>query len=193
MSFFVSGIVGTCLFSQLLFGALYNLYRAQKMGKKLISSFFASMIVYSALEIPRYVFMIVQREYTSKVGYCLHVAAVGCYFVALSVICFSWMFLLFIEKQDRMDIKLKKRTIYVANGVLFVFILLSVYFCVTAHSLDSYFHSKFYLIYMIVEVVLFLFYNSAVVFFGLKISLRYMTCWYDQSLLFSYISMAASN
>lgn len=142
------------------------------MGKTLISSFFAIMIVYAALEIPQYVFMVVQEAYTSKVGYCLHGIAVACFFVALSIICLSWMVLLFIDKQDREDIIFKKRTLYVSNGVLFVFVMLSVYFCVTAHSLESYFHSKFYLIYMIIEVFLFLFYNSAVVFFGMKISAR---------------------
>lgn len=171
MSFFISGIVGSVLFSLLLAGAIYHFYRCRRMGKTFISSFFASMIVYSALEIPRYVIMIVQRSHTSKVGYCLHVIAVGVYFVALSIICFSWMFLIYIEKQDKVDITIKKRSIYIANGVLFVFILL-IYFCATAHSLEGYLHSTFYLVYMVVEVVLFLFYNSAVVFFGLKISLR---------------------
>jgi hypothetical protein len=174
MSFFVTGIVGTCVFSLLLFGAIFNFNRAQAMGKTLISSFFASMVVYSTLEIPRYVYMIAERDYISKVGYCLHVVAVGCYFVALSIICFSWMFLLFLEKEQE-SIAMKKRCIYVANGFLFIFVLLSIYFCATAHSLESYFDSQFYFIYMVAEVVIFLFYNSAVVFFGLKISYRYLS------------------
>ena len=172
MPFFTLGVVGTCLFSVLFMFAVYSYHRAQMLGKTLICHFFTAMIVYAALEIPRYVFMIAQNDYKSKVGYCFHVIAVGCYFVALSIICLSWMFLLSLEKQAVDTSQRKKLTLVVSNVTLFIFIILSIYFCAEADSLESYFDSKFYLVYMVAEVIIFLFYNSAVLYFGLKISSR---------------------
>ena len=111
--------------------------------------FFVCMAATCALELPRFVTMLISRSYTSKFGYISHLFASAFFFAGFSCVCYQWKGLLKLGTYSTL--------VYSARGIVVTNILfgcievLSIIVCALSNSLEDYFNSYSFEIFTFVD------------------------------------------
>ena len=167
--FVVVGVVGTCLYSLLALSAapLLLLRVTNATSKK----FFMCILAMCLLELPRYLDIAITAEYSSTIAYSIHLMAASFFFAAFSFVCYQWSGLLQLGSYSRAVYS--RRSLLIVNAVFSANDLFTACMCGTSSSLNDYFDSTSYEVYVLIEAIRNLVYSSFLLYFGLRLILRF--------------------
>lgn len=167
---YVVGWFGLSIFSILVLYSTILLYFSPKI--LLPRLFFISIILSSVLDLPRYIFMVIDREYTSIVAYACHILSNYFFFLSLTLVCVVWAHLL--QFGSYTSFIYRGRGVILTNFILAIISIISFLYCLKSTSLEQFLDSTVYSIYRGVEVIENLFYSIVVAFFGIKLVIRFI-------------------
>lgn len=167
------GWIGTCIFSVLTILSLLGYYYSP--NRLLTRLFFISILLSTSLDLPRYIFQIIDQEYTSTIGYSCHILSNYFFFLSLTLVCVVWAHLLQTTSSSFTVVTTfiyRGQGVLLTNALLAIISILTFIYCMKANSLENFLRSTIYLVYIFIEVLEGLFYSVAVAFFGIKLVLR---------------------
>jgi hypothetical protein len=131
------------------------------------------MSLMAILELPRYLLMIISQDYHSQWGYSCHILANYLFFLLITIVIWILVAVLELDLQQQILILLySKHGIYGINIGLFVTSVVEIILCLLSSSLESYFDSLAYEIYVFIECLTVLFYIGIITAYGIRIVLR---------------------
>lgn len=149
----IIGIIGVILFSLLFLIACYASIIARNKYSKYM---FLSACIYSILDLPRYVALIIQRAYINQTTYALHLLAGIFFFFSLSFACYllhdavdisksisSPLKSLAEEKKFCLEVLLfDHKSFIIVNIIYDIIIIIDVIMCIQSDSLDLFFEGS---------------------------------------------------
>lgn len=167
--FIVVGAVGICLYVSLALLAGFLLYKRVK--NKTSKKFFVCVIIMSICELPRYFDILCTARYSNTYAYSIHLMAATFCFAAFSIVCYQWAGLLELGTYTR---KVYSAPALIAVNALFTANdLLAATFCATASSLNAYFVSTSYEVYILTEAARNLVYSAFLSYYGVRLISRF--------------------
>ena len=166
--FMAVGVFGIALFSTILFASIFLM--AKRSKAMLNRLFFASLISMATFELPRYFLLSLETSYHSTTGYAMHMISGVFYFICLAIIGITFANILELGSLSMM--------IYSKRGLSFSIFLHSLVdisaaiICLKSRTLASFFGSRFYLFYMIFDILQNLVYSLVLVIFGIRLIVR---------------------
>jgi hypothetical protein len=166
------GWIGTFLFAILTLISLVGCYHSPNV--LLTRLFFLSTLLSTSLDLPRYIFLIVDEEYISTIGYSCHILSNYFFFLSLTLVCVVWAHLLqYSSSHSSSSFIYRGQGVITTNVILAIISLITFAFAIKSNSLENFLSSSIYYVYIFIEVLEDLFYSIAVAFFGMKLVLRY--------------------
>jgi hypothetical protein len=164
------GSVGLSLFL-LLF--LFAIVSYGQSSKSLSQCLFLSLSFMSLLELPRYLLMIIYRDYNSTWAYSCHILANYFFFLCLTFVLFMWGFLLELDHYLS-TILYSKSGLIITNILLALTAVIEIFYCLFfSSSLSSYFESIVYEIYVLIECGSVILYIGIMTVYGVRLVLRF--------------------
>jgi len=162
------GIVGVTLYGLILCYALCY-YRRRRLKHDLtMKYFFLSTLFCVALELPRYVMLIVDESYSSRAAYSLHLVSNIPLFVSFSCVILQWSRVLVLSPLAR-NALYSLPALVASNALFSILDFLAAAFCAEATSLDAFFESSIFEWFTFLDALRNLLYSSVLAYFGLKV------------------------
>ena len=167
--FLATGVIGMLVFSVVFSLAVYSFFYKTKSNESKL--FYISMTVMAVFEFPRYVELCYEKDYSSTMGYAMHIIASFFYFICLVVVAFLFAHILSLGSKFAM--------IYSRRGLIFavcckgVVDIIALVFCCQAENLGFFFSSYIFRFYTIFDIFQNLLYSTILTFFGLRLIFRF--------------------
>jgi hypothetical protein len=166
LEIFIVGVIGVALYCFVLSVSVVNLFKTTKAISKY---FFIAMSCLALLEMPRFIAMIIEREYASVFAYSFHVLATYLNFLCVSLVCLMWSWLLELGQYTNIIYSRNGRIVIITNFVFAVSCITACTFALMSSSLDDFFNSDMYFTFVCVEAVYVVFYAGVIAIFGVRL------------------------
>jgi hypothetical protein len=165
------GWIGTSIFSLLTLLSLLGCYHSPNV--LLTRLFFLSTLLSTSLDLPRYIFLIIDQEYISTTGYACHILSNYFFFLSLTLVCVVWAHLLQYSSSSQSTAFIYRgQGVITTNVILAIISIITFAYAIKSTSLENFLSSTIYYIYIFIEVLEDVFYSVAVAFFGIKLVFR---------------------
>ena len=169
------GVFGIILFSLIAIISVYS-FIFRVTTARAVKLFFAVMAIMSVLELPRYIFLIVNGSYSCVGCYAVHIVADWLFFICLAVV--SLTFARILELGAYAAILYSKRGIIIAVIIQFGVDLAALIVCCQSTTLSLFFSTKMYTAFTIIDILQNCTYTGLLSFYGVKLILRLISIHY---------------
>lgn len=166
--FLLTGVLGVIIFTITFSFAINGFLNSTKRE---IQLFFISASILSVFELPRYIILITQREFVSRIAYSFHILAGVFYFFCLAMVCFLWHDVL--EVTGKVQYFFSKKGLFLANIIFGSVQVTSFFACILSPSLKVFLKSPLFIIFVFEEIIQNLIYTTTLSFYGLRLLIRY--------------------
>jgi hypothetical protein len=165
------GAFGIILFTLIAIFSCYSfIFRVATARAIEFKLFFAVLAIMSVLELPRYIFLIVNESYSCVGCYAVHIVADWLFFICLAVV--SLTFARILELGAYAAILYSKRGIIIAVIIQFGVDLAALIVCCQSTTLSLFFSTKMYTAFTIIDILQNCTYTGLLSFYGVKLILR---------------------
>lgn len=133
--------------------------------------FYISMVMMAAFDLPRYFSLAVEKDYISVEVYAMHIISGIFYFICLSTVGFSFVYIL--ELGSYMSLLYSKWGLAIAIAIHSAIDLTAFGLCLRSSSLASFFSSFYYRVFITFDITQNLLYSCVLAGFGVKIIYRF--------------------
>jgi hypothetical protein len=163
------GVLGIILYCSIIYLSISSMILGFR--SKSTKRFFASIMIMSILELPRYFSLAITESYTSKTTYCFHIIAGIFFFLSFTIVCRQWSGLLQLGSYFR--VVYGYHSLIISNITFAIMDIISVGFCAASHSLNSYFDSDSFEVITFLEGMRNCVYSIFLAYYGLKLVQRF--------------------
>eukprot|EP01038_Epipyxis_sp_PR26KG_P014907 gene14907-20051_t len=167
--YFVTGLIGLSLYLSIIYLSVSSLWSGVK--SKSTRNFFICVIGMALLELPRYLIMVIEQQYTSRIGYGFHIVSGVFFFAAFSIVCRQWSGLL--QMGTYVSAVYGKRGLIISNVAFGIVDCSALIVCAMDHSLQSYFNSQGFEVLTFIEGIRNCVYSSFLSYYGIKLLKRF--------------------
>jgi hypothetical protein len=164
-----TGLIGILLYFMIIYFSISSMVLGFR--SKSTKRFFASVMIMSVLELPRFFSLAVDRSYSSKTTYCFHLVAGIFFFLAFSIVCRQWSGLLQLGSYFR--VVYGYHGLVISNVIFGIIDIISVGICASMHSLEEFFDSSAFEVITLIEAFRNCVYSAFLAYYGLKLVKRF--------------------
>mmetsp|Transcript_7928 Transcript_7928/g.11847 ORF Transcript_7928/g.11847 Transcript_7928/m.11847 type:complete len:422 (+) Transcript_7928:52-1317(+) len=184
------GAIGIVLFTFLFILSSYAYYSAiNKYSKKM----FICAMIFSFLELPRYIALVVQGSYTNQITYAIHLLASVFFFASFSYACYLLHDAVDLskvssplreselrKKQYFIYFILNKKSLIGANIAFAILTILVGIQCILASNLEYFFHNnEYYKVFTYVDIAKNFLYGGSFLFYSIAVRMKIRTMILD--------------
>ena len=166
----LTGCCGIIIFSCVFGVATLGLSRLEFKKPTAQTAFYIGICLMALCELPRYFEFALKREYVSRIGYAFHILGGTFFFVSLCVVCFLWANIL--KLGPMLSLIYSKKGLGMAIVILGSVQVGAICACLSSSSLVRFFHSTFFIIFVVEEILQSLIYSTGLWIYGLQLIFR---------------------